>query len=109
MKRVILTALVAIAAAGVSTSMIGCGAAMGTTVVKHNSGSEPIETTAPADGVYDLTYTFSGAPTVSVTLKKGDRIGFAKAGDKVVAVAADKTYPVDTNIAAAAHWKGPKK
>jgi len=109
MKRILLSVIVALAAAGVSTSMIGCGAAMGTTVAKYTKGTEPFTTVAPADGTYELTYTFSGTNTVSVPLKKGEKIGFEKAGDKIVAVAGDKTYPVDVNLATAAHWKGPKK
>jgi len=109
MKNILLTAIVALASVSLTTSLIGCGAATGSTVVKYDRGGAPIATEAPRDGSYQLYYFFGGNPVVTVPLKKGEKLGFEASGDKVMAVAGDKSYPVEvTATSRTAYWKHAK-
>ena len=101
----------AVAALAMTVLLVGCGTQSGKTVVKYEKGSTlPNITQAPDDGTYALYSTWDTTAITSFALNKGDRLGFDHgAGDQVVAVAGNNTYPVKTTtMTGSYYWKRQK-
>ena len=83
----------------VGVLLSGCGTQPGQTMVKYTSSTSlPNLTNAPKDGTYALYSTWDTTPITSVSLVKGDKLGFDKTSDGgVVAVAGSNTYPIKPN------------
>lgn len=96
-----MTRILAITVLAVGSVVLsGCAAAhRGTTVLKTDSGeTENRVLKAPDAGMYALYAATDVKPKVVLPLKKGDALGFERAGDKIIAVAGENklTYPDGT-------------
>ena len=88
--------------------LAGCGAQEGETVFTAGPNSSETNGKAPRTGTYLLFTSMSPNPTVTVTLKEGDPIGFHKTGDgKIQAFWKDQTYDFDKQTAQV-YWKVEK-
>ena len=84
----------------------GCGLQKGTTVMTAGpSLSQAQMQTAPEDGNYAVYTSMSPNPTGTVTLHKGDQLGFRKdANGRIQAVGGDQTFDLGA-LTAQAYWK----
>lgn len=87
--------------------LAGCGAMSGgETMIKMDKDGVPAVIKAPKDGVYKL-YGNSTTPLASVSLTKGDEVGFVREGEVVYAVAGkDFKTPVKFSLTnSTMYWK----
>ena len=75
----------------------------GETVVKYDTGQQPIMGQAVADGQYSLYRTTDATPMVTYNLKAGDKLGFDRGTDaQLFAVAGQNRVPVAND---SYYWK----
>lgn len=87
--------------------LAGCGTLSGgETMVKMDKDGTPTVIKAPKDGVYKL-YGNSTTPVASMSLVKGDDVGFVREGEVVYAVAGkDFKTPVKFSLTnSTMYWK----
>jgi hypothetical protein len=87
----------------------GCGAQKGETIFEAGPNSGTVIGKAPKTGVYALYTGFATTPTLTVSLKEGDKLGFRKADDgRIEAVymqdGAEKTYDL-AKLTSQVYWK----
>ena len=97
--------LAALMLSGAVTTMTGCGAQPGTTILTQNANSDPVMGTALQSGEYMLYTSASMNPTVTVRLKAGDPLGFRRSSEgRMQAIAGDQSFDMPTGYAQA-YWK----
>jgi hypothetical protein len=87
--------------------LVGCGAMSGgETMIKMDKDGVANVIKAPKDGVYKL-YGNSTTPQASVSLTKGDDVGFVREGEVIYAVAGkDFKTPVKFSLTnSTMYWK----
>jgi hypothetical protein len=95
---------------GLTLTLAGCGAQPGKTVVKYDDGISNQVFPAPASATYNLYASRDLEPVVSLSLEKGEDIGF-RAGtteDSVVAVAGNREVELDGKLLSTYRWKQQK-
>lgn len=90
---------------------VGCGATNASTLARYTHNRQPLPPTeAPADAQYGLYTPTSFTPMVIYTLRKGDKLGFENDDGKIIAVAGNKEFPVQTtNVIRWLEWRQVKR
>jgi hypothetical protein len=87
----------------------GCGTQPGKTLQTYGRGKTPPPTTTLGEDATLALYPSNGAtPIYTAHLSRGDEYGFRKEGDKTVAVAGDKTIPLEGKLTTSWYWKKQK-
>ncbi len=76
-------------------TLAGCAAVGGEkTIVKVDRDQPPVVKQAPAAGSYGLFSATDRSPILTVVLRGGERLGFRRTGNGLVAVAGDTEVPL---------------
>ena len=93
----------------VALALAGCGAQPGKTLQTYGRGKTPPPlATMSQDGTLALYASNGTTPIYTAHLNQGDEYGFRKDGDKTVAVAGDKTVPLEGKLTTSWYWKKQK-
>ena len=89
--------------------LAGCGTQPGKTLQTYGRGKTPPPTaTLDEDATLALYPSNGTTPIYTARLSRGDEYGFRKEGDKTVAVAGDKTIPLEGKLTTSYYWKKQK-
>ena len=90
-------------------ALAGCGTQPGKTLQTYGRGKTPPPlATMSQDGTLALYPSNGTTPIYTAHLNSGDEYGFRKEGDKTVAVAGDKTIPLEGTLTTSWYWKKQK-
>ena len=87
----------------------GCGSQPGKTLQTYGRGKTPPPTATLAEDATLALYPSNGTtPLYTAHLSRGDEYGFRQEGGRTVAVAGDKTIPLEGKLTTSWYWKKQK-
>ena len=106
MKRGIAGTVLALV---VALGAVGCGSQPGKTLQTYGRGKTPPPTATLGEDATLALYPSNGTtPIYTARLSRGDEYGFRQEGDRTVAVAGEKTIPLEGKLTTSWYWKKQK-